>query len=64
MVVVMSMAVPGQLQEHERHSRGDQHGADDRVLGALDRRAELEAHGDDHATQDDRYDHVGHPGQA
>ena len=52
-LVIMVVPVPGQLQNHEPDSGGDQHAAHDGVLGALDRRAELETHGDDHPAQED-----------
>jgi hypothetical protein len=63
-IVLVVMAVPGQLQDHERQPGGDQDGADDRVLSALDGRAKLQPHQDDHRAQDDRHQHVGHAGQA
>jgi hypothetical protein len=63
-IVVVAMATPAQFQDHERQPGGDQDRAHDCVLGALDGRAELQAHDDDHRTQDDRHQHVGHAGQA
>ncbi len=65
-VVVMAVvvAVTAQLQNHEAHAGGDQNAAHDRVLRALNRRAKLEPHDHDDRAQDDRDQHVGHPGQA
>jgi hypothetical protein len=62
-VVVVVMPVPGQLQDDKGQPGGDQDAADDRVLSALNGRAELQAHGDDHRAQDDRHQHVSHAGQ-
>jgi hypothetical protein len=64
MVVVVSMAVTGQLQHGEAQTGGDENAAHDRVLGILDGRAELQSHGDDHTTQHDRDQYMGRPGQA
>ena len=62
-VVVVVMAAAGQLKHGEADARGDQDRAHDRVLGALDGRAELESNGDDHAAQDDRHQDMSDPGQ-
>jgi hypothetical protein len=53
MVMVVPMAVAGQLQHGEPQARGDQNAAHDRVLGTLDGRAKLQSHGDDHTAQHD-----------
>jgi hypothetical protein len=52
-VMVVLVAVAGQLQSHKTHARGDEHAAHDRVLSVLDGRAELEPDHDDHTAQDD-----------
>jgi hypothetical protein len=50
--------VSGQFEDDEANARGDQQTADDRVLGALDGRAELQADRDDHTAQHDREQNV------
>jgi hypothetical protein len=63
-VVVVVVALTGQLQDGEPETGGDQDRAHDRALCALDRRAELKADGDDHAAEHDRDQDMGHAGQA
>jgi hypothetical protein len=46
--------VAGELERREPHAGEDQDDADDRVLGALDRRAELEADRDDDRAEQQR----------
>ena len=62
-MVVVAMAAAGQLEDGEAHPGGDQDHADDRVLRALKRRAELQPDGDDHAAEDDREQDVRDPSQ-
>ena len=64
LVVLMVVAVTGQLHDRESQAGGDQDRAHDRALGALDGRAELESDGDDHAAEHDRHQDMGHPCQA
>jgi hypothetical protein len=63
----MAASVPRQLKGQEADAGGNQQTADDRGLGVLDRRAELQADRDDHASEQDREQDVrdaGQPGQA
>jgi hypothetical protein len=57
-MVVPVVSVPGQLQCREAEAGEDQDGADDGVLRALDRGAELQADGDDDGAEGDRDENV------
>jgi hypothetical protein len=62
-VVVVGVAVTGELEHEKAHARGDQERADDRGLGVLDCRAELEADDHDHRAEHFRHEHVGRAGE-
>ncbi len=62
--VGVSVTVAEQVEGEEADAGGDEQAADDGVLGALHRRAELQPDHHDHRPEDDRHQHVGHAGQA
>jgi hypothetical protein len=63
-VVIVTVPVAGELKQSEPEARGDQHAADDRVLRALDRRAELKPDRDDDRTEYQRDENVRDASQA
>jgi hypothetical protein len=62
-IVIVVVTVTGQLEHQEADAGGDQDAPDDRVLGVLDGRAELQPDRDDHRPEGDRHEHVRDPGQ-
>ena len=63
-VVVVAVAMTGEVEHAEADAGGNQHAADDRVLGVLDGRAEPQSNRDDHGAKDDRDEDVRDSGQS
>ena len=57
--MVVVVPTPGQLDDREAGGGREQNHPDDRVLGTLDLRTELQTDDDDHRAQHDRDEHMG-----